>query len=255
MDSNTNIQFYKFGKHMHIAAIAAAISLIPPITPFTGLIAQFFIFSALGDIKTINYQLLDPYLELFRKDYIRGFVTKVFGVIFLFGGAIVLGINLGIPPVAYKFWVIGLPITITIMVTGLIFHIIGSAIEMRAWENLKIYFMTNKLLFPEHMRHKLIDGCDNLRTGALLWALGIFIVTAIIGWILQAVGFFKLAKLDNLIYYEQNEPHTKIITPQASTSITMQPDITSLHKEVFCYNCGSKLDEGGKFCQVCGSQI
>ena len=44
---------------MHTAAIAAVVSFIPPITPFSGLIALFFIFSALGDIKTINYQLFD----------------------------------------------------------------------------------------------------------------------------------------------------------------------------------------------------
>jgi uncharacterized membrane protein len=255
MDNNTAIQFYQFGKHMHTAAIATVLALIPPITPFAGLIAIIFIFSALGDIKAINYQLLDSNLQSFRKNYIRTTILVIFGIIFLFGGAIVLGIYLGIPPITYEFLVIGLPITITGMVTGVILFIVSSAIEMKAWENLRIFFMTNKSLFPEHMRRELIDGCDHLRTGALLWALGIFIITAIIGWIFQAVGYFKLAKLSELMYYEKTEPQTKKTTTQAPLTVARQPDINTVEIKEFCPNCGSKLNIGGKFCPVCGSKI
>ena len=255
MDNGTTIQFYQFGKHMHTAAIASVIAFIFPIMPFAGLIALFFIFSALSDIKTISYQIFDSNLKLFRKNYITASLLKLFGIIFVIGGAITLGINLGIPPVAYGFYVIGLPITISIMVTGIIFNIISSGIEMKAWENLKIFFMTNKSLFPEHMRHQLINGCDNLRTGALLWALGIFLITAIVGWIIQAVGFFKLAKLGNLMYFEQTEMQTEKTITQSPPSVTAQPDISSVEIKDFCPNCGTKLEELGKFCPVCGSKV
>ncbi|MHA2288646.1 MAG: zinc-ribbon domain-containing protein [Promethearchaeota archaeon] len=255
MEDNTKIQFYQFGKHLHTAAIASVLSFIFPFTPFAGLIALFFIFSALGDIKVINYEMFNLNLKLFRKYYIRAAVVKMIGIVSVIGGAIVLGISLGIPPVADEFYIIGLPITITILVTGVILNILSSTIEMKAWENLKIYFMTNKSLFPENMRHNLIDGCDNLRNGALSWALGIFIIPAIVGWIIQAVGFFKLAKLNNLMYYEQAEPQVKKETPQAPPSVVAQPDINPVEIKDFCPNCGSELEKGGKFCPVCGSQI
>ena len=111
------------------------------------IIAIYFIFSALGDIKTLNYQLFDMNLHGFRKKYFRGFMHKLISVIFVIGGAIVLGINLSIVPIAPVFMVTGLPITIIIMVTGVILFIVGSTLEMRAWENLRIYFMTDTSFF------------------------------------------------------------------------------------------------------------
>lgn len=242
---------------MSTVATATALALIPPMTPFAGLIAIIFIFSALGDIKALNFELFDTNLELFRKNYIRGFIYSLISIIFVVGGAIVLGINLGIPPVADEFYIIGLPITISIMVIGLILFMVSAAVEMKAWENLKIYFMTNKALFPEHIRSELVDGSEYLRSGALSWALGIFIIPAIVGWILQAVGFFKLAKLDNLTHFESIEKQAKktISKVQSVTpDVVTQPEFDTITSN-FCPNCGSKLDEDVKFCPVCGSQI
>jgi uncharacterized membrane protein len=255
MDNNIMIQFYQFGKHMHTAAIATVLALIPPITPFAGLIAIIFLFSALGDIKTLNYQLFNANLEGFRKNYIRSIIAVIFGIILLFGGAIVLGVFLGIPLATIEFFVIGFPITITGMVTGVILFIVSSTFQMKAWENLKIYFMTNKSLFPEHIRHEIIQGSDLLRTGALLWAFGMFIITAIVGWILQAVGYFKLAKLSELMYYEKSQPQMNKTIPQVLVSVAGQPNINATEVKDFCPNCGSKLDIEGKFCPVCGSEI
>ena len=119
--------------------------------------------------------------------------------------------------------------------------------------------MTNKSLFPEHVRHELIDGCDNLRTGALLFALGFLVITAIIGWILQAVGYFKLAKLDTLMYFDTPEPPKQQIAPK---ELLVAPQVQEVRSSIetmeisnFCPNCGAKLGRGGKFCALCGSQI
>jgi hypothetical protein len=249
------IQFYQFGRSMHTVAIATAVALIPPITPFAGIIAIIFIFSALGDIKAINYQLYDTNLYLFRKRYIRGFIYKLISIIFVVGGAIVLGINLSTPSPDTSFMIVDLPIPITFMVTGLILFVVGSTVEAKAWVHLKIYFMTNKLLFPEPIRHKLIQGCDNLRKGALFWAIGIFIIPAIIGWVVQGSGFFNLAKLIDLTYYEPTVPQTRsqvYSTPQIDA---LPPTQDYIENNIYCPNCGSKLREQVKFCPECGSYI
>ena len=252
MKNDNMINFYQFGNHMNTVAIATALALIPPITPFAGLIALIFIFSALEDIKIFNYELFDTNLNFFRKNYIRGFIYTLISVIFVVGGAVVLGIKLGIPPVSYEFWVIGLPITITFMVIGLILFMVGCITEMKAWENLKLFFMTNKSLFPEHLRQDLIEGSDILRSGALSWAFGIFVIPAIVGWILQAVGFSKLAKLGKLIDFEPIETQT---SPLVQSPPYAESGLNVIEKNNFCPNCGSKLGEKAKFCPICGSHI
>jgi hypothetical protein len=250
--------FYQFGKHIRIVAIATTVALFPLFAPFAGLIAVIYIFSTLGDIKALNYRLSNVNLYSFQRSYIRGFMYKLISVIFVIGGAIVLGINLSTESVAHDFMDVGLPITIIIMITGIILFIVGSTVESRAWENLKLYFMMETSLFPEATRQALIEGCEYLRKGALIWALGIFIIPAIIGWIIQASGFLKLAKLDNMTY---NEP-TEHYATKSSYEIQPVPLIVATQSEtdniginLYCPYCGSKVSEEAKFCLVCGSQI
>ncbi len=265
MDSNLiRTQFYQFGRHMHTVAIATVLSLIPPIAPVAGIVALVFIFLALGDIKNLNYQIKNPNLELFRSKYISSFVTIIFAIILLVAGAVTLALSFIFPPYVLIFNAIILPISIVLLVLGFILLISASVIEMRAWENLKIFFQQNKELVPDALRHEVIDGCDNLRTGALLYALGFLVITVFIGFIFKAVGYFKLAKMNTILYQEPSKPQPVQYQVQYQQPVAQdsQPNLPkeqvvakSVEMSNFCPNCGAKLSRGGRFCPLCGSEI
>jgi hypothetical protein len=135
---------------------------------------------------------------------------------------------------------------------------------MRAWENLKLYFQQNEELFPENLRHEIIDGSDNLRTGALLFALGFLVITFIVGFIFKVIGYFKLAKLKSMIYQQQPKEESlqyKVQYQQPTAQSSQQtPSVeNTVEKPIqtsnFCPNCGTKLSRGGRFCPLCGSQV
>ncbi|MHA1987451.1 MAG: zinc ribbon domain-containing protein [Promethearchaeota archaeon] len=118
--------------------------------------------------------------------------------------------------------------------------------------------MTETSLFPEPIRRVLIEGCDQLRKSALIWALGILIIPAIIGWIVQAFGFLKLAKLEYITYHEPTEPQStkrSYNVQSVPLIVATYPETDKMGTSLFCPYCGSKLSEKAKFCLVCGSQI
>ena len=265
MDNNfARTQFYEFGKHMYGVAIATVLTIIPPIGAVAGIVALVFIFLALADIKRLNFQLNDPNLELFRSKYITYFIYTILAVILLVVGGINLAISLTYPgygpmDLGYTF-----PIAIVLLVAGVVVLISASVIEMRAWENLKLYFQQNEELFPENLRHEIIDGSDNLRTGALLFALGFLVITFIVGFIFKVIGYFKLAKLKSMIYQQQPKEESlqyKVQYQQPTAQSSQQtPSVeNTVEKPIqtsnFCPNCGTKLSRGGRFCPLCGSQV
>jgi hypothetical protein len=151
-----------------------------------------------------------------------------------------------------------------LLVIGFILLISASVIEMKAWENLKIFFQQNKELVPDALRHEIIEGCDDLRTGALLYALGFLVITIVIGFIFQAIGYFKLAKLNTILYHEQ--PKSQLdqyqVQYQQQPAQYSQPSppkeeikVKPIEGGNFCPNCGAKLSRKGKFCPLCGSEV
>jgi uncharacterized membrane protein len=257
LDSDINRNnFYEFGKKFRVIAIASVLSFIPPIAPVASIVALVYIILTLGDVKKINSHLNNPNLEIFRSKYIRSMILILIGIIFLAIGGVSLAINFLIPLYLPPFNSILLPISISILVIGLILLISSAAAQMKAWENLKIYFQNNREAFPINIGQDAIDGCDNLRTSALLFALGFLIITVFIGIILQIVGYFKLAKLDSLIYEKVPLYQQKTVKTQAPAQETVQTSLHMIEITNYCPNCGTKLsNREGRYCPLCGSKI
>jgi len=246
--SNMDVRndFYEFGKNMQIVAICTVLSIV---TGVTGLIALIFTFIALGNIKNANLKLNNEYLEQFRSKYVRAFILRICGTIVLTAGVINMVFFVFIPMDITSFW-ITISISIIVIPTGLVFLIASVVAEMKAWKKLKRFFEENRSMFPDNLGYELIDGCDKLKTAALLNALGFLIITIIIGFIYQVIGYFKLAKLNNLMLYDA----PKTLPIQVNLPESRSNGLNEVASN-FCPNCGSKLSGLGKFCPLCGSDI
>jgi hypothetical protein len=245
-DISIRKNFLDFGRNIQIVAICTVLSIA---TGITGFIALIFIFIALGNIKKVNLLLNNASLEQFRSRYIRGFILRLVGIFIIITGGVNIAVYFFFMPFSISFWTT-LSLSIILLSAGLIFIIVGLSSEIKAWKNLKVFFENNSNLFPSELSSELIDGCDKLKKGTLLSALGFLVIPGIIGFIFQAIGFFKLAKLNTLNISEApKEP--VIVEP------TYVPKILSDFKSSinFCPSCGTRLSDIGKFCALCGSEI
>ncbi len=268
-ENELNSLWRDFGKNMNLVAIMTVLTVV---TGITGIIALIFLFMALGNIKMINYRLNSQYLDDFRAKYIKSFILKVVLIPFLVAGILLLVLPIAFiyPEMGYfpVYWIYILIGVILLVVTFILF-IVSYSIEMKAWENLKLFLKQNHLMFPGYISREAIEGAEKLRTGALLYVLGFLGITIIIGFILQVMGFFKLAKFETI--YKPMDP-TKPIIPQ--TPILPQGMVTPVApisqaqpspnveenrivgvRHRFCPNCGAELKDEGKYCPDCGSSI
>ncbi|MFX1438262.1 MAG: zinc ribbon domain-containing protein, partial [Promethearchaeota archaeon] len=151
---------------------------------------------------------------------------------------------------------------IILLIIGFIIMIIGSVVEVGAWDNLKFFIQGNSKMFPERTINDIRTSVDNLRTGALMWALGFLIIPIIIGWIFQLIGYFTLSNVAK--WGMKGEPITPSVQgyqPISTTTQAIQPVSTitpeSEPEEVikFCPMCGAKIPEGAKFCGECGVHL
>ncbi len=234
----------EYGRNMNMVAIMTVLTFIVGIT---GIIAFIFLLIALGNLKSINYYLKDPKIEEYREKYIKAFILRFVGTLVMVGGLIGMifsGLGSGFRGDDWTFLFI--PIVI-----GLIIMIGGVVLEMKAWEILRSFFEENANLFPPILHRDLVEGCNNLKTAALMYALGFLFITMLVGIILQIIGYFKLAKLKDLSspYYYGNV--TPAPTPVPAASMQVQPSSTGINK--FCSSCGAEIKGEGKFCIECGT--
>ena len=238
-------EFHDFGKYIQVAAILTIVSIT---TGIAGFIALIFIFIAMGSLKRANYTLNNSSLHEFRSKYIKGFISRICGMVVLIIGGVNLALFFFIPT---RFPIyISLSIPIILMISGIVFIYVGVAAEMKAWKNLKIFFENHFKMFPANISEEAIKGCDKLKKGTLLSSLWFLIVPAIIGFIYQVKGYFMLATLNKLSANdapESSELQVDLHRPQ----LIKNPE----RKINFCPNCGAKLSKLGNFCALCGSEI
>ncbi len=265
--SNIEANWLRFVRSLRSVG-ALLIFIIIPYIAFVIIPIQFILtIVAISDIREMNRKLNNSFLNNFQSRYLTASIFKFIGSILVHVGGAMLAMLLAIGPIfdpldilPFRIWLA--PATTIFFVFGFLSMIIGSMIEVGAWDNLKTFIQDNTDLFPERMRSEIRISIDNIRSGALMWALGFLIVPIIIGWIFQLIGYFSLSNVAR--YGMTVEPITPIsektplISPVAEESHPVSTPVQESPPEdviKFCPMCGAKVQEAAKFCGECGVKI
>jgi len=244
--------FRDFGKNMQLIAIFLLISLIPGIGFIGVILVIVFKFAALNNIKLINLSLQNDLLEQFRSKMISSIYRLFIAIFSIIPGGIFLAVAFLIPIGNFVNIVI---IGSILIALGLILIISAFVQERKAWKNLKNFFEENYNLSSKIIMRDIVQGIDNLATGALLNALYVFGITIFIGYILQLVGYFQVAKIANVMIQIPEESEI-ILTNSSPTSATPNTVLLKQSKTAnFCPMCGTRIFEKGIFCAECGSRL
>ena len=246
---NVNMEFYEFGKKMKIVAILLILSIIPWVGSFLWIVGLIFILQALQDIQNANFKLKNGSLESFRSKYYTAVILSIIGsassIVTLFFPINYLGF-------VYGGYVGNFTLNITFSVVAWLLNWIAAFLEYSAWGQMGFFLDQNRNLFPPYLATEASDGAKNLKNGALMNILFFLIVTVLIGFIFRIIGFFKLAK------FEQITSHPGVSTQPAMVStpdIAPAPTTPTQSGKTFCPNCGAAIKGAGKFCGECGSSL
>ncbi len=241
-------EFSEFGKKMKIVGIMTILVIIPYVGTFLSFIGFIFGIMALADIRNANTKLNQSSLENYRSKFISAIVIRI--------------ISTGISAIGTLFtsnWVLDFVLTFNfsaliggavILLITFVLNIIAAVMEMDAWRSLTDFFNQHRNLFPPHIANEASEGSDKLRSAALMNILSFLIITILIGWILQIIGYFKLAKLEEITGYSDTTPITAAPVEEVVSQPTTPSSILS-----FCPTCGAKVSGEGKFCVECGSEL
>ncbi|TFG10327.1 MAG: zinc-ribbon domain-containing protein [Promethearchaeota archaeon] len=254
-------QFGEFGKYIYYIAILIIISCCTFFIPYVGTVLSIlqliFLIQGLGVIKRINSTLNNHNLEEFRSKIILGMIITVIAIAIIsatFGAVLVLMTSRSAPGLLVVF--------LGVLLVVFIIMMIGAYLSMKAWENLNEFFIQHRSMFPNYLADEAIEGTKDLKNAALCTLLFFLIITLIIGFILQIIGYFKLGKMRELEYSTGQgyggpsyvgapvSMGESSYIPPASPSMTPS-DVTPM----YCPACGARLRECVKFCPKCGSNI
>ncbi|MFW9949931.1 MAG: zinc ribbon domain-containing protein [Candidatus Thorarchaeota archaeon] len=228
---------------MKIVAILTILTIIPWAGNVLSFVALILLFQCLTDITNANLKLNSAILENYRSKYSTTLILRLIGAILNVAGWF-FPLNFNIFAFTFN------PISLTISGVGWILSIIAGAIEMGAWQSFTDFAEQSTNVFPANLKVDVIEGSKNLKTAALMYILSFLIITILLGWIFQIIGFFKLAKLEQIVFSE----------PQVSTAPISEPKVSPVSAESkaktnFCPNCGAQIKGEGKFCGECGSPL
>ena len=248
--SDFDLKWIKFTKSLRTVGILLIFVIIPYLALVIIPIHFIFAMVSLRDLKNINRELNDGYLNSFYSKYLTASIFKLIGSILVHIGAAMTAI---FSPQFFPYSFYGLfSTTVLIFIIGFVIMIIGSGVEVGAWDNLKLFIHYNESSFPERINFDTTAKVENLRGGALSWALGFLVITIIIGWILQLVGYFGLNSVaERLIKSEPFAPVTQYHQPTSIPTQEQQP----VGEIEFCPMCGASVAEGARYCGECGVKL
>lgn len=252
--SDFELKWIKFTKSLRSVGVLLIFVMIPYLAFVIIPIHFILTMVSLRNLKNINYELNDPYLKSFHSKFLTASIFKLIGSILVHIGAAMIAIlySVYIPDFIYYSFFGFLSPLITIFVVGFVIIIIGSSVEVGAWNNLRLFIYHYREKFPERIYYDTTTNVERLRSGALLWALGFLVITIIIGWIIQLIGYLGLSsvaergmKLEPIAHVTQ---HYQPISPPTQEQ---QP----VRVIEFCPMCGASISKGASYCVECGVKI
>lgn len=228
--------------------------MIPYLSFAFYIIYLIFILKAMNNIERLNQHYNNPNLRQFHVKCLNANYIKLIAFYAVnIGGAILpFAVDTaGISPIIFpfipsSFWLFFTVIILFIL--GFILGIICSSIEMKAWDNIGLFFAQNKEIFPLKVWNDSLEAADKLKKGVKLWALGFLAVTVLIGWIYQIIGYFKLATFNKW-------GTSKEIQATLQVQPSVSPPQESISPTNYCPFCGEPITKEAKFCGNCGSTL
>jgi hypothetical protein len=269
--SELEIKWLNFVRRLRVVGMLLIFVMIPFIAFLIIPIHFILTMVAVGDVSKLNRELKDPYLQTFRSKYIAASIIKLIGSIVVHAGAAIVAFGYFFHPIFDPYYIgmfpYSIPPTVIVFIIGVIIMIIGSAVEIGAWNNLKLFVYHHKEIFPVIIHTDTIYKIENLRSGAVSWVLGFLLIPIIIGWISQIIGYIGLSNVaERLTKAEPIKPQTQDYqapspptpptppTPYIPLSpSTQEPQTAS--EIVFCPMCGAKVSKGATFCGECGVKL
>jgi len=269
--SELELKWLNFVRRLRVVGMLLIFVMIPFIAFLIIPIHFILTMVAVGDVSKLNRELKDPYLQTFRSKYIAASIIKLIGSIVVHTGAAIVAFGYFFHPIFDPYYIgmfpYSIPPTVIVFIIGVIIMIIGSAVEIGAWNKLKLFVYHRKEIFPISINTDTINKIENLRSGAVAWALGFLGVTIIIGWINQIVGYIGLSNVaERLTMGEPIKPQTQVYqapsppTPPTPPTAPLPPSPSAQEPQsvtdiVFCPMCGAKVSKGAIFCAECGVKL